>query len=91
MAFDELKQQVETLLGCQIGVELVVGLIGSIKARENLDDALHDQSLPEGREAHQQRGGRIGLDRPAKSRHRLLALNRGSTTSVNATARCGGA
>jgi hypothetical protein len=53
MAFDQLEQQVETLLGCQIGVELIVGLVGSIKACENLSDALHDQSLPEGRRAHQ--------------------------------------
>jgi hypothetical protein len=53
MAFDQLEQQVETFLGCQIGVELIVGLIGSIKARENLGDALHHQSLPEARPAHQ--------------------------------------
>jgi putative addiction module killer protein len=42
MAFDELEQQVETLLRCQIGVELIVGLIGGFKARENLRDAFHD-------------------------------------------------
>jgi hypothetical protein len=53
MAFDQLKQQVETFLGCQIGVELIVSFVGSFKARENLGDALHDQSLPEGRLAHQ--------------------------------------
>ena len=48
MAFDQLEQQVETFLGCQIGVELIVGFVGSIKARENLGDALHDNSLPDG-------------------------------------------
>ena len=53
MALDQLEEQVEPLLGCQIGIELIVGLVGSIKARENLGDALHDPILPEGREAHQ--------------------------------------
>jgi hypothetical protein len=53
MAFDQLEQQVETFLGCQIGVELIVGLVGSIKARENPCDALHFLSLPDTR-AHQE-------------------------------------
>jgi hypothetical protein len=42
MAFDELEQQVETFLRCQIGVELIVRLVGSIKGRENSGDALHE-------------------------------------------------
>jgi hypothetical protein len=54
MAFDELQQHVETFLGCQVGVELIVGLVGSFEARENLDDSLHDYSLPEARRAHQE-------------------------------------
>jgi hypothetical protein len=54
MAFDELQQQVETFLGCQVGVELIVSVIGGLKARENLDDSLHDHSLPEARRAHQE-------------------------------------
>ena len=53
MAFDELEQQVEPFLGCQIGVELIVGLVGGIKARENLSNTLHSSSLPERRQAHQ--------------------------------------
>src|SRR3954465_4981802 len=42
MAFDQLEQQVQPFLGCQVGIELIVGLVGSIKAGENLRDALHD-------------------------------------------------
>jgi len=59
MAFDQLEQQVETFLGCQIGVELIVGLVGSIKARENLGDALHHTSLSDARRAHQEPARRL--------------------------------
>jgi hypothetical protein len=41
-------------LGCQIGVELIVSLVGSIKAGKNPSDALHDLSLPDARVAHQE-------------------------------------
>jgi len=48
MTFDQLEQQVETFLGCQIGIELIVRLVGSFKACENLGDAIHDQKFTRG-------------------------------------------
>jgi hypothetical protein len=74
MAFDQLKQQVEPFLGCQIGVELIVGLVGSIKARENLDDTLHDLSLPEDCRAHQDPGPSAAAIRTAWTNHSMVAL-----------------
>jgi hypothetical protein len=76
MALGELEQQVETFLGCQIGVELIVSLVGSIKAQENPDDSFHHQSLPEARRAHQARvAASIGKQHPACRRQRLTTLN----------------
>ena len=41
MSFNELEENVETLLGREVSVELVVGHIGIFKTTEHLDDAFH--------------------------------------------------
>ena len=66
VAFDQLEEQVEPLLGGQIGIELIVGLVGSIKARENLDDAIHTLILPGS--GWLTKDAPIALSRPAYAR-----------------------
>ena len=67
LAFDQLEQQVEPFLGCQVGVELIVGLVGSVEALENLGDAFHKLILPEGRRTHQDPPAGLSRERAAAS------------------------
>lgn len=41
LAFNQLEQHVQPLLGREVGVELIVGLVRIFKAAEDLNDAVH--------------------------------------------------
>lgn len=82
MAFDQLEQQVETFLGCQIRVELIVRLVGSFKACENLGDALHQPSLPDSRLAHQNPPASLHAHASPGEQVVVLALERGNQGSL---------
>jgi hypothetical protein len=41
LSFDELEEDIEPLLGREVGVELVVSRIGFLKTVEQLEDAFH--------------------------------------------------
>lgn len=43
--FQQFQQDVEPLLGRSLGVELIVGAIGILKAAECLNDSLHGPTL----------------------------------------------
>lgn len=39
--FDQLEENLESGLGCQVRVELIVSAIGFFETAENLDDSFH--------------------------------------------------
>lgn len=42
MAFHQLQQDVEPLLGGQVGIELIVGSVRIFETAEDLDYSVHD-------------------------------------------------
>jgi hypothetical protein len=46
MSFDELEEEPEPFLGCEISVKLIISRIGIFKTTEHVNDALHRPTLP---------------------------------------------